>query len=1141
MARRAVRGLRRVGAWPRFVDTRPRLGAARPWCLIWVARPLLLVVLVAALLSLGAGLAPRPAHALSRFPPCEDGRFLGVQAINAQNSVQWTRSGMAVKFIHGEQVYEAAANGTRVQRAFEAPDEALIESVTYRKIYMTHADVSPDGTRVAYSVCWDSWGYGDDSESGPPTQEPRTVGVPIGVEFSEIAVWSEATESVEYPAVGSVPVWSPDGARIAFVSDHSYADASGAGQTGNRAETGLYTMASDGSDIRHLAPTDDSYNSFPPRWSPDGERLAFVRHVGSADQAVYTVRADGSDLERISSTASLPSWSPDGERLALALPDGEDVALYAIAADGSDPQRLTTIEGWQNQGWGSSEPTGAWVESVAWSPDGSKILYTCGWAVCVVDLDGNPIGTSPEDPTGAPGPAWSPDGSTIAVGRSTSSKDRSWGSNRVLYRMSSDGTDIQDLVREGLGLVAEHTIDDDLEARRAACTAGYVVSDPSARAGLVRDCQTLMQLRDGLFGRPVSNWGAGTPITQWVGLTAEGAPLRVTGLRVGGHAYYDSITGAIIPLELGNLSELRTLDLSSNGMSGTIPATLGHLARLETLDLGSNQLSGHIPAELGNLSNLLTLRLASNRLYGRIPRELGRLSSLKALSLHRNDLTGGIPEELGNLGSLQRLFLGENELEGPLPIELGGLANLQVLDVSMNGLSGSVPPEIGELSELQRLDLSGNDLSGDIPLDLGGLKDLTELKLAENQLSGVIPWELGWLLELQKLHLWDNRLTGRVPVALGGMHSLGELRIGGNQLEECLPFHLARSPGLHIDMKAWPVCEAGIYAFRIRDDAEPGASVGTAVVPGHQVNEFTHAITAGNVDVAFAIDAASGRITVASELDAAKVDAYTLTVEARDGTGGSVIVSIQVTPVPSPATCESGIAVASPHDHPALVNDCRVLLKVHQALAGRLNWSAEAPMEQWEAIEIGGSPRRVRVLEIQTGRGGGRLPRELGSLTGLRRLVISNHELRGPIPAELGLLTELQELDLFANALSGAIPPELGQLTKLTRLSLEHNRLTGPIPAELRRLTNLRELSLRANRLSGPISPEVGQLASLGRLWLDHNQLTGSIPTELGQLSRLWELRLSHNDLTECLPASLAARAREGVALPDWPTCEAGG
>ena len=1024
---------------------------------------------------------------------------------------------MAVKFIHGEQVYEAAANGTRVQRAFEAPDEALIESVTYRKVYMTHADVSPDGTRVAYSVCWDSWGYGDDSESGPTTQEPRTVGVPIGVEFSEIAVWSEATESVEYPAVGSVPVWSPDGARIAFVSDHSYADASGAGQTGNRAETGLYTMASDGSDIRHLAPTDDSYNSFPPRWSPDGERLAFVRHVGSADQAVYTVRADGSDLERISSTASLPSWSPDGERLALALPDGEDVALYAIAADGSDPQRLTTIEGWQNQGWGSSEPTGAWVESVAWSPDGSKILYTCGWAVCVVDLDGNPIGTSPEDPTGAPAPAWSPDGSTIAVGRSTSSKDRSWGSNRVLYRMSSDGTDIQDLVREGLGLVAEHTIDDDLEARRAACTAGYVVSDPSARAGLVRDCQTLMQLRDGLFGRPVSNWGAGTPITQWVGLTAEGAPLRVTGLRVGGHAYYDSITGAIIPLELGNLSELRTLDLSSNGMSGTIPATLGHLARLETLDLGSNQLSGHIPAELGNLSNLLTLRLASNRLYGRIPRELGRLSSLKALSLHRNDLTGGIPEELGNLGSLQRLFLGENELEGPLPSELGGLANLQVLDVSMNGLSGSIPPEIGELSELQRLDLSGNDLSGDIPLDLGGLRELTELKLAENQLSGVIPWELGWLLRLQKLNLWENRLTGRVPVALGGIHSLRELRIWGNQLEECLPFHLARSPGLHIDMKEWPVCQAGVYAFNIRDDAVGGASVGTVVIPGQQEVGANYRIEAGNEAAVFAIDPGSGRITVAGELDAASVERYALTVEAEDGAGGQATVTIRVLSVPSPPTCTSGIAIQSPQEHPGLVSDCRALLQMHPVLAARLNWRADAPMEQWEGIEIRGAPRRVRTLEIESGRSGGRLPPEIGSLTGLRRLVITNHELRGPIPAELGLLTELRELNLFANALSEAIPPELGQLGNLTRLNLGHNRLTGPIPAEFVELSSLQELDLRTNRLSGPIPPKLGQLASLWRLWLDRNHLV------------------------ECLPTGLAARTREGIVLPDWPTCPGDG
>ncbi len=252
-------------------------------------------------------------------------------------------------------------------------------------------------------------------------------------------------------------------------------------------------------------------------------------------------------------------------------------------------------------------------------------------------------------------------------------------------------------------------------------------------------------------------------------------------------------------------------------------------------------------------------------------------------------------------------------------------------------------------------------------------------------------------------------------------------------------------------------------------------------------------------------------------LDAAAVAAYALTVEAGDGTGDPATVAIQVLPAPSPATCASGIAVPNPQDNPGLVNDCRILLKVQEVVVGPrwLNWSAEAPMEQWEAIEIGGTPRRVLALEIREPRGGGRIPPELGGLTALQRLVIVGNRSWGPIPAELGRLSELRELDLSYNHLSEAIPPELGQLANLTKLNLAVNRLTGSIP------------------------PEFGQLTSVEELWLRSNRLTGPIPAELGQLTSLRELRLDSNYLTQCLPAVLAVRAREGVTLPDWPTCQA--
>ena len=100
------------------------------------------------------------------------------------------------------------------------------------------------------------------------------------------------------------------------------------------------------------------------------------------------------------------------------------------------------------------------------------------------------------------------------------------------------------------------------------------------------------------------NGAAGTEC-DWYGITCSSG--RVTKIKLG----WRQLTGSI-PAELGSLTELESLILSSNSLSGSIPSELGNLTNLEGLYLNSNSLTGSVPAELGNLTNLSELRLSNN-------------------------------------------------------------------------------------------------------------------------------------------------------------------------------------------------------------------------------------------------------------------------------------------------------------------------------------------------------------------------------------------------------------------------------------------------------------------------------------------------------------------------------------------------
>jgi len=89
---------------------------------------------------------------------------------------------------------------------------------------------------------------------------------------------------------------------------------------------------------------------------------------------------------------------------------------------------------------------------------------------------------------------------------------------------------------------------------------------------------------------------------------------------------------------------------------------------LKTIDLSSNHLTGEIPTEMEYLIGLISLNLSRNNLSGEIISKIGNIKSLESLDLSRNNLSGTIPSSLAHIDFLSWLDLSNNQLYGKIPI-----------------------------------------------------------------------------------------------------------------------------------------------------------------------------------------------------------------------------------------------------------------------------------------------------------------------------------------------------------------------------------------------------------------------------------------------------------------------------------------
>lgn len=148
--------------------------------------------------------------------------------------------------------------------------------------------------------------------------------------------------------------------------------------------SGIWKLNLDTREETQLSSPSTAREDGSPCVSPDGKRVAFsnLTSIGNGYIAkdIDIMDADGSNRHLFIEKGNFCSWSPDGERIAFIRQDGEppedmnslffdginyyylDGNIYTAAADGTDIKKVT------KNGW-------VWAGG-SWSPDGTKILYS---------------------------------------------------------------------------------------------------------------------------------------------------------------------------------------------------------------------------------------------------------------------------------------------------------------------------------------------------------------------------------------------------------------------------------------------------------------------------------------------------------------------------------------------------------------------------------------------------------------------------------------------------------------------------------------------------------------------------------------------------------------------------------------------
>ncbi|KAI3453247.1 hypothetical protein Pfo_009910 [Paulownia fortunei] len=557
---------------------------------------------------------------------------------------------------------------------------------------------------------------------------------------------------------------------------------------------------------------------------------------------------------------------------------------------------------------------------------------------------------------------------------------------------------------------------------------------------------------------------------NWAGITCNSSSSlglndsinsgRVVKLELGNKRLLGNISES-----LGNLDQLRTLNLSHNFFKGSIPQSLLHLPKLEILDLSNNDISGWFPSSI-NLPSIRVVNISENSIIGPVPVGIcSNSTKITVMNMADNSFSGVLPLGIGNCTSLEELGLATNLISGGLPEDLFQLMNLKKLALQENQFSGQLSGLISNLSRLVQVDLSLNKLSGNLPDVFDRFVQLRYFSAQSNNFTGTIPTTLANSPTIISLSLRNNSLGGTIDLNCSAMVSLVSLNLATNQFHGKIPENLPSCPRLRT------INFARInFSGQVPESFKNFQSLSYISLSNSSIS---------NLGVALEILQHCRNLTT-----------LVLTLNFRDEKMPSY-----------PSLQFIGLKTL-------VIANCRLTGHIPQWLNGC---------------------RNLQLLDLSWNRLEGSIPSWFGNLSSLFYLDLSNNSFTGKIPKELTAMQSLINGNVSMEEPSLDFPFfvrrnqsgfKYRQLVSFPpTLELGNNFLTGPIWPEFGNLKELHVLDLKCNNLSGSIPSSLSRMTSLETLDLSFNNLNGTIPLSLSSLSFLSNFNVAHNALSGAIPS----------------------